>query len=136
MPCDSERAARASRAYNKDNCLYSTESEGILELRDDDVASFGPTLPFEIFRTGDGRGWGLRSSAEILSGQFVCEYVGETVTNEEARPLVFRDYPSILLPPPRAMTYLSIHVPTDCAAPCRALRVRRLKEPRGAECTH
>lgn len=85
MPYDPERAVRASSAYNKDGCIYSTDPEGIKELRDDDVVSFGPTLRFEVFRTSDGRGWGLRCDQEILSGQFVCEYVGETLTDEEAR---------------------------------------------------
>lgn len=71
--------------YNKDGCLLSTEGEGLLELDDDDVVSSGPSLPFEIFRTADGRGWGVRVSADILMGQFICEYIGAVLTDAEAR---------------------------------------------------
>jgi hypothetical protein len=73
--------------YNRDGCLVSTEPEGLLELDDADVVSSGVALPLEIFRTADGRGWGVKcTDTDILMGQFVCEYVGETLTDAEARP--------------------------------------------------
>ena len=37
-----------------------------------------------IFRTSDGRGWGVKTLDFIRKSQFVMEYVGEIITNEEA----------------------------------------------------
>jgi len=37
-----------------------------------------------IFRTDNGRGWGLKAREFIKKGRFVVEYVGEIITNEEA----------------------------------------------------
>ena len=37
-----------------------------------------------IFRTPDGRGWGVKTLEFIAKHQFVVEYVGEIITNEEA----------------------------------------------------
>jgi len=37
-----------------------------------------------IFRTDDGRGWGLKAREFIPAGKFVVEYVGEIITSEEA----------------------------------------------------
>ncbi|XP_068025875.1 LOW QUALITY PROTEIN: histone-lysine N-methyltransferase SUV39H1 [Melanerpes formicivorus] len=37
-----------------------------------------------IFRTADGRGWGVRTLHSIRSHRFVMEYVGEIITTEEA----------------------------------------------------
>jgi len=37
-----------------------------------------------IFRTANGRGWGLKAREFIKKGRFVVEYVGEIITNEEA----------------------------------------------------
>lgn len=36
-----------------------------------------------MFRTKDGRGWGVRSWDTIPQGQFVCEFVGEVRPDEE-----------------------------------------------------
>lgn len=33
--------------------------------------------------TADGKGWGLRALEDLPRGAFVCEYVGEIVTNTE-----------------------------------------------------
>ena len=41
--------------------------------------------PLECFRTVEGRGWGLRSTAQIKKGAFVIEYVGELITMDEYR---------------------------------------------------
>lgn len=37
-----------------------------------------------IFRTNDGRGWGVRTLEKIRKNSFVMEYVGEIITSEEA----------------------------------------------------
>ena len=37
-----------------------------------------------IFRTPDGRGWGLKTREFIPKNKFVVEYVGEIITSEEA----------------------------------------------------
>ncbi|XP_029466838.1 histone-lysine N-methyltransferase SUV39H1 isoform X2 [Rhinatrema bivittatum] len=37
-----------------------------------------------IFRTGNGRGWGVRTLQKIRKNSFVMEYVGEIITSEEA----------------------------------------------------
>lgn len=38
---------------------------------------------FQVFFTADGKGWGLRTLDELPRGAFVCEYVGEVLTNIE-----------------------------------------------------
>ncbi|XP_060071011.1 histone-lysine N-methyltransferase SUV39H1-like [Ylistrum balloti] len=37
-----------------------------------------------VFRTSNGRGWGVKTMQKIKKGSFVVEYVGEVITNEEA----------------------------------------------------
>jgi len=34
-----------------------------------------------VFSTREGKGWGLRTLDELPKGAFVCEYVGELLTN-------------------------------------------------------
>ncbi|KFY18377.1 hypothetical protein V493_08667 [Pseudogymnoascus sp. VKM F-4281 (FW-2241)] len=61
-----------------DSCACSKEcSNRIVEQ--------GRKVPLEIFRTADGRGWGVRSSVTIKEGQFVDTYVGEIITSAEAQ---------------------------------------------------
>ena len=38
---------------------------------------------FQVFLTAEGKGWGLRTLQDLPRGAFVCEYVGEIVTNSE-----------------------------------------------------
>lgn len=38
---------------------------------------------FQVFFTPEGKGWGLRTLENLPKGAFVCEYVGEIVTNTE-----------------------------------------------------
>lgn len=38
---------------------------------------------FQVFLTNEGKGWGLRSLQDLPKGAFVCEYVGEILTNME-----------------------------------------------------
>ena len=37
----------------------------------------------KVFLTDDGKGWGLRTLEELPKGAFICEYVGEILTNME-----------------------------------------------------
>jgi histone-lysine N-methyltransferase SUV39H len=48
------------------------------------VVQRGRTVEFELFKTHDGRGWGMRTKEPIEKHQFVVEYVGEVITNKEA----------------------------------------------------
>jgi hypothetical protein len=43
-----------------------------------------PDVLLEVFRVGVDKGWGLRSRTFIPAGTFVCEYVGEMLTDKEA----------------------------------------------------
>lgn len=38
---------------------------------------------FQVFSTKERKGWGLRALEELPQGAFVCEYVGEILTNIE-----------------------------------------------------
>lgn len=42
----------------------------------------GITVNLQVFMTPE-KGWGLRTLEDIPKGTFVCEYVGEIVTNTE-----------------------------------------------------
>ncbi|KAH9504797.1 hypothetical protein Btru_061971 [Bulinus truncatus] len=48
------------------------------------VVQKGRKFPMCIFRTENGRGWGVKTLKCIKKGSFVVEYVGEVITNEEA----------------------------------------------------
>ena len=43
-----------------------------------------PDVLLEVFRAGPDKGWGLRSRSFIATGTFVCEYVGELLTDTES----------------------------------------------------
>jgi len=47
------------------------------------VVQKGRKVPLEIFKTKD-RGWGIRSTVDLVQGQFIDTYRGEIITNEEA----------------------------------------------------
>ncbi|CAN6212529.1 unnamed protein product [Urochloa humidicola] len=49
------------------------------------VVQRGITCNLQVFFTREGKGWGLRSLDELPKGAFVCEYVGELLTNTELR---------------------------------------------------
>lgn len=38
---------------------------------------------FQVFFTSEGKGWGLRTLDNLPKGAFVCEFVGEILTNKE-----------------------------------------------------
>ncbi|XP_002976443.2 histone-lysine N-methyltransferase, H3 lysine-9 specific SUVH4 [Selaginella moellendorffii] len=50
----------------------------------------GQTRKLEVFKT-ENRGWGVRSWEAIPFGSFICEYVGELISNEEAERRVGQD---------------------------------------------
>ncbi|KAL9234972.1 hypothetical protein vseg_009779 [Gypsophila vaccaria] len=47
------------------------------------VVQRGITRKLQVFLTDSGKGWGLRTMEDLPEGAFVCEYVGEVVTNTE-----------------------------------------------------
>ncbi|KAL6260736.1 hypothetical protein P5V15_008259 [Pogonomyrmex californicus] len=47
------------------------------------VIQHGLTQRFQLFRT-EGKGWGLRTLRHIPKGTYVCEYVGEIISDSEA----------------------------------------------------
>ncbi|XP_047320865.1 probable inactive histone-lysine N-methyltransferase SUVR1 [Impatiens glandulifera] len=47
------------------------------------VVQRGITINLQVFMTPESRGWGLRTLQDLPKGAFVCEYVGEILTNEE-----------------------------------------------------
>ncbi|KAK6947511.1 SRA-YDG [Dillenia turbinata] len=47
------------------------------------VSQHGVKVQLEIFKTVS-RGWGVRSLTSILSGTFICEYIGELLHDKEA----------------------------------------------------
>ncbi|XP_071082158.1 histone-lysine N-methyltransferase SUV39H2-like [Haliotis cracherodii] len=48
------------------------------------VVQHGRQCKVCVFRTHNGRGWGVKALQKIKRGTFVMEYVGEVITNEEA----------------------------------------------------
>nr|CAB98199.1 putative heterochromatin protein [Scoliopteryx libatrix] len=48
------------------------------------VVQTGRNIRLTIFRTSNGCGWGVRTEQKIYQGQFICQYVGEVITFEEA----------------------------------------------------
>lgn len=48
------------------------------------VVQRGSSMQLCIFRTNNGRGWGVRTLRAIKKGTFVIQYVGEVISNEEA----------------------------------------------------
>ncbi|KAK4767657.1 hypothetical protein SAY86_015407 [Trapa natans] len=47
------------------------------------VVQRGVTCNLQVFSTPEGKGWGVRTLENIPKGTFVCEYIGEIVTNSE-----------------------------------------------------
>lgn len=56
----------------------------LLENCNNRVVQLGRKVPLCIFRTSNGRGWGVRALRTVHRGEFVCEYVGEVISFEEA----------------------------------------------------
>lgn len=47
------------------------------------VVQRGLSCNVQVFMTPEGKGWGLRTLQDLPKGAFVCEYVGEILTNAE-----------------------------------------------------
>ncbi|KAI3706192.1 hypothetical protein L6452_23767 [Arctium lappa] len=47
------------------------------------VVQRGIKVKLQVFMTPEGKGWGLRTLEDLSKGTFICEYVGEIVTNSE-----------------------------------------------------
>ncbi|XAR58671.1 Histone-lysine N-methyltransferase [Bertholletia excelsa] len=47
------------------------------------VVQQGINCKLQVFMTSEGKGWGLRTIEDLPKGAFVCEYVGEVLTNAE-----------------------------------------------------
>ncbi|XP_057472557.1 probable inactive histone-lysine N-methyltransferase SUVR2 isoform X2 [Actinidia eriantha] len=47
------------------------------------VVQRGLNCNLQVFMTPEGKGWGLRSLQDLPQGVFVCEYIGEILTNAE-----------------------------------------------------
>ncbi|GFP85397.1 histone-lysine n-methyltransferase suvr2 [Phtheirospermum japonicum] len=67
------------------------------------VVQRGISFNLQVFMTAEGKGWGLRTLVDLPKGAFVCEYVGEILTNSELYDRVLRcpkgvkhSYPVIL----------------------------------------
>ncbi|CAD7701931.1 unnamed protein product [Ostreobium quekettii] len=56
------------------------------------VVAKGICYPLEIFYTGKSKGWGVRCSADIPAGAFVCKYTGELRTDVEAEEMENDEY--------------------------------------------
>ena len=67
-------AAQAKSSVPKHSCKS-------LENR---VVSQGIRLPLEVFKTLNGRGWGVRCAEPIEIGTFICDYVGRLITDPQA----------------------------------------------------
>lgn len=48
------------------------------------VVQQGRKHSLRIFKTSNGCGWGVRTDERIKKGEFLCEYVGEVISYEEA----------------------------------------------------
>ncbi|XP_077545667.1 histone-lysine N-methyltransferase Su(var)3-9-like isoform X3 [Haemaphysalis longicornis] len=48
------------------------------------VLQRGSQIPLTIFKTPDGRGWGVRTNRRIPKGTFVMEYIGQVISEKDA----------------------------------------------------
>lgn len=79
--------------YTKDGLIKLDPGKAVVECNkkcdcDDSclsrVVQKGRQIEVCIFRTDNGRGWGLKTLIDIKAKQFVTEYVGEILTADEA----------------------------------------------------
>lgn len=85
-------SADSKFAYNKNRSICVPQGTPIFECNKtckcgpecmNRVVQQGRKHLLSIFKTSNGRGWGVRTDKAIAKGQFVCEYVGEVITYEE-----------------------------------------------------
>ena len=84
MQCAEAASSRVARHLCKD--------------RKNRVVTIGVDLPLEVFKTANGRGWGVRCSSHIPIGGFVCDYVGKLMTDTEAVNLAHYAMPLLMMP--------------------------------------
>jgi len=48
------------------------------------VVQRGISVPLAVFKTSNGRGWGIQALSDLPRGSFVGTYVGEVLTDSEA----------------------------------------------------
>ncbi|XP_016960821.1 histone-lysine N-methyltransferase Su(var)3-9 isoform X1 [Drosophila biarmipes] len=48
------------------------------------LVQHGRKLPLVLFKTSNGSGWGVKTPNSLRKGEFVCEYIGEIITSDEA----------------------------------------------------
>ncbi|XP_033162755.1 histone-lysine N-methyltransferase Su(var)3-9 isoform X2 [Drosophila mauritiana] len=48
------------------------------------LVQHGRQVPLVLFKTANGSGWGVRAATALRKGEFVCEYIGEIITSDEA----------------------------------------------------
>lgn len=72
------------------NCFISCNAIfcGVIDLLLHDFSSLTVSLinsphVSQVFFTREGKGWGLRTLDDLPKGVFVCEFVGEILTNKE-----------------------------------------------------
>nr|GEZ00834.1 60S ribosomal protein L23 [Tanacetum cinerariifolium] len=74
-----------NRTFRKQNTPVVdnlSDSSLTLCLKDDSLQR-GLQANLQVFMTAEGKGWGLRTLEDLPKGTFVCEYVGEIVSNTE-----------------------------------------------------
>ncbi|KAF9588899.1 hypothetical protein IFM89_016862 [Coptis chinensis] len=54
------------------------------------VVQRGIARNLQVFLTSEGKGWGLRTLKDLPKGTFVCEYVGEILTNNDLWDRILR----------------------------------------------
>lgn len=87
------RLADSYFAYDKNGRLRIYPGEAIYECNEacacsedcpNRVIQRGRHNSLCLFKTSNGRGWGVRTEKALRKGEFVGEYVGEIITSEEA----------------------------------------------------
>uniref|UniRef100_A0A8C7PL54 Histone-lysine N-methyltransferase n=1 Tax=Oncorhynchus mykiss TaxID=8022 RepID=A0A8C7PL54_ONCMY len=63
---------------------FSYDEYGQVKVKPGEVVQKGIQHTLCIFKTDNGRGWGVRTSEHIKRHSFIMEYVGEIITTEEA----------------------------------------------------
>lgn len=83
----------SKRAYDRKRILRVPQGTPIFECNkrckcgpdcNNRVVQQGRQHSLRIFKTSNGCGWGVRTDQRIEKGQFICEYVGEVISYEEA----------------------------------------------------
>mmetsp|Transcript_32637 Transcript_32637/g.92551 ORF Transcript_32637/g.92551 Transcript_32637/m.92551 type:complete len:1420 (+) Transcript_32637:271-4530(+) len=85
----------SEQAYIEGGLLAESTPCGLLELGAPPgscrVVSQGTKLPLEVFLT-ETKGWGVRCSQDISSGAYICDYVGEVISELEGEQLKGKDH--------------------------------------------